>query len=391
MPGVLYCRFVTVSLMRWLDGTLGYALATLLACFARPAPPGGPSVEPGSRILVMKFFGIGSIQLASPLIRAVRRAWPEASLVFVTFQANAGFVRLMPDVDEVWGVRTSSPWAFVRDTLGLLARFRQRPVRLVLDLEFFSKYSAVLGFLSRAPFRLGYALPVFWRRRLTSHFVAMAPQLHIVDCYLQFAGALGLATEPALVPPRVGGRAAASVLPRLPVPGPLVVVNVNAGETSLLRRWPPERFAEVAERLAGAGATLAFVGSAAERPYVQSVLGRLSPAAALRSWNGAGELSPEDLVALLAEARLVLSNDSGPLHLAASLGRPTLSLFGPETPRRYGPRGPGHRIFYEALPCSPCLSPDNGKHALCPFDQKCLRDIPSERVAREALAALGSP
>lgn len=372
--------------MRWLDGTVGYALATLLACFARAAPPGAPSGE--GRILIMKFFGIGSMQLASPLIRAIRRAWPQAGIVFVTFHQNAEFVRLLPDVDEVWAVRTTSAWAFVRDTLALLARFRERPIRLVVDLEFFSKYSAVLGFLSRAPFRLGYALPVFWRRRLTNRFVAMAPHLHIVDCYLQFAQALGIPSEPHLVPPRVTPEAVAGLHRRLPRKGPLVVVNVNAGETSLLRRWPPERFAAVAERLAAQGAFLAFIGSPGERSYVQSVLDRLTPATAARSWNGAGELTAGELVALLAEARLVLSNDSGPLHLAASLGRPTLSLFGPETPRRYGPRGPGHRIFYEALPCSPCLSPDNGKCALCPFDQKCLRDIPADPVAEAALERL---
>lgn len=389
----MFCWTVTVSLMRWVDGTLGYLVATLLAWVAGPARSLPLQARPGAgRILVMKFFGLGSIQLATPLLRAVRQGFPEARLTFLTFEQNAPFVRLVPGVDEVWSVRTRSPWHFLRDTLGALLRCRREPVHLVLDLEFFSKYSTALGFLSGSPLRLGYALPVYWRRRLMTHVVPIAPGLHMVDCFLQFARLLDLEAEGDLEPLRVLPEARdrlQGLLRDLGIDGsrPLVALNVNAGETSLLRRWPARSFAELAELLAPR-ATLAFLGSPGERDYVASVLALLGPRASAASVDLAGRLGPDDLVAFLERCSLLITNDSGPLHLAAGLGRPTVALFGPETPSRYGPRVPRSRVFYRDLACSPCLSPDNAKKAFCAFEQRCLREIPVQDVAAAALELL---
>jgi ADP-heptose:LPS heptosyltransferase len=89
----------------------------------------------------------------------------------------------------------------------------------------------------------------------------------------------------------------------------------------------------------------------------------------------AGNLSLIDLCFLLDNAVAVITNDSGPLHIAVAFGTPCVALFGPETPAHYGPMGEQHRVLYKALPCSPCLTPFDGKQFPCPFSVRCLREI----------------
>lgn len=377
--------------MKLVDGTLGWVLAQLLASVAAFRGLRAPAVPDRPRhILVLKFFGLGSIQLATPFLRALRSRYPEARIGFLTFSQNAEFVTLLEDVDEVCSVRTSNLRVFALDTFRVLGWMRRVGFDFVFDLEFFSKYSTILCYLSGATVRIGYGLADRWRAALLTHSIPLRMDIHITDSFLEMGTIVGAEGPCELKPPVVTDVARAHVDGLLARHGldscaPLVVVNVNAGEKSLLRRWPAERFATLVESLAGRGVAVALIGSPGERAYVDAVAAATVQASPGRVFNLAGTLGVEQLAALMERSAAVVSNDSGPLHLAVALGCPTVSFFGPETPTRYGPRGGAHSVFYRGPSCSPCIEPDAASSFRCPRGQECLVSIGSDEVLARVL------
>ena len=149
------------------------------------------------------------------------------------------------------------------------------------------------------------------------------------------------------------------------------MLHPGSGDHFPGRRWPAARFAQLASALAAErGARLVVTGVAAERSLAAEV------ARPTGAWNACGRLSTDELLALLAEADLLVSNDTGPVHLADLLDTPTVALFGPNTPWRYGPRRPGSVALFADLPCSPCLDDRSMKHSAC----RGLLDAPATSV-----------
>ena len=124
------------------------------------------------------------------------------------------------------------------------------------------------------------------------------------------------------------------------------------------------------------GRRVVVTGGRAERDLAARVTGRVGAGAT----SLAGRLSVGAFVALLARAEAVVSNDTGPVHLASALGVPTLAVFGPNTPVLYGPLAAGSRAFYRALPCSPCLTTTNYRSSRCRI-HTCTASIPAGEVA----------
>jgi heptosyltransferase-2 len=121
-----------------------------------------------------------------------------------------------------------------------------------------------------------------------------------------------------------------------------------------------------------------LIGNAAERSYTQQAAGAIDVRGRIR--NLAGALNLRELAGLLHGASLVISNDSGPLHLAAALARPVVGFYGPETPQRFGPLNDEQLIFYLGLSCSPCMSVDNAKTVNCTNHRHCMLDLTAAMV-----------
>jgi lipopolysaccharide heptosyltransferase II len=132
------------------------------------------------------------------------------------------------------------------------------------------------------------------------------------------------------------------------LPRPLLAIHPGAGWET--KRWPAEKFAEIARRFAGA---VVVVGSASERQLAAGVVD-VAGSPHKPVLNLTGETSLKQLAALLGAADVVVSNDSGPMHLAAAMGTPVVALFGPSDPRRYGPLIAEARVLRVDLPCAPC-------------------------------------
>jgi ADP-heptose:LPS heptosyltransferase len=198
---------------------------------------------------------------------------------------------------------------------------------------------------------------------------------------------LGLTvTDFSLTPPEVPACAVDGVATLLRDKGVgederLIVVNANASDLSTERRWPLEQFVTLVTAAAALpGHRLILVGSPEETDYVGRLHASLPVAVQQKVLNVAGNLSVDEFIALIKRVDLCITNDSGPLHIAAAQGVSTVSFFGPETPTLYGPVGPNHEIFYADLYCSPCLNVYNAKRAMCNGDNRCMQSITADMV-----------
>lgn len=356
-----------LGLMRWVDHWVGLPLCFLLALASAPIrwlrPRRRRTVTGTGTIVVLKFFGLGSIMQASPLLRAIRGRYPQVRLAFVTFEPNRSLLTRLGICDEVRVIRTKSPVAFVKDTCGLILWFRRARVEAVLDLEFFSKFSTLLTFLTGSAVRVGFHLNDFWRYRLITHPVYLNYYRHISDAFRQIGRHLDVEIEdPRLARPAQdpAARSSAEALLRQGgwQPGlPLLGLNVNAGDMAHERRWPIDRFAEVARTLLERHGDLRIVltGGPDERPYVASLVEQIPEGLRPRVMIAAGQWSLDEFLAALPLMTGFLTNDSGPAHLAAAMDVPMVSLWGPARPGFIAAHSPRHRILYADYPCSPCL------------------------------------
>ncbi|MEB3198627.1 MAG: glycosyltransferase family 9 protein, partial [Candidatus Sericytochromatia bacterium] len=374
-------------------------LGLLLRAPRRERPPAGdPAVR---RIALVKFWGMGSIVLLGPAIARLRARHPQARITLVTQRANQELVRLLGQVDDgLYLELGAGPGGFLRSLAQLVLAVRQARFDLWLDAEFLTRFSALLTAVSGARCRVGFHVAEVFRGGFHHVQAPFNPHWHIVENFAALADGdlVAPAPPPALPALFPAAEAQARLEAKLAARGvsagrPVIVVNPNAGELALERRWPIARFAALVERLQSrVGLPIVLIGAPAERRYVAELKAQLTDPAAV--CDLAGETTLDELVALFARAALVVSNDTGPLHLACAAGAPTVALFGPETPVLFGPRNPRQRTVYKRLACSPCLTVHNGRSVACPYAvTHCVADITMEDVlaAAESLLAEVAP
>ncbi len=359
------------------DQKFGGLICWLSGFFAHH-PKVMPSPSEWQRIAIAKYIGMGSLVLATPMLRILRQQAPKAEIAIVTSSNLAELARmLLVDRVFVWdfrslrtAVKTFPPF--------ILSLRRWRP-DVFFDLEFFTNTSALIAWFSGAPIRIGFHHAQSPRGRLLTHYLPLTPR-HAAELFVGLAWAVGISVKSLSSLYRLNYDPQKVRDEIRSLPRPFVVVNPNAGELALQRRWMPERFRELLCRLLDSFPEMhfVFIGSRSERNYVASVLAELSGHSRVR--NLAGQLNLDELCFVLEHAVAIITNDSGPMHLAAALRTPCVALFGPETPDHYGPMGEGHWAIYKPLPCSPCLTPFDGKMFPCPFEVRCLREISVDEV-----------
>jgi len=375
---------------RLLGGPAFFLLRPLRRLLRRRPSPAEQARPP--RILLIKFWGLGSLQLLTPAVRVLRRRHPGASLELLTLASNRAQATGLGVFDRVHTLDVATGWfGLAFRILRTLRRLRRQRFDVAYDFEFFTRFSAVVSVLSGAPRSHGFVATGIHRDRLHTDGAHFQRTWHVARNFRSLAGGED-GTEVAqreIQPYRITLRDRAEAAARLFSSDlfadgsgssgnrPLVVLNPNAGSLSLERCWPAERFGQVALRLIEEdGARVVLIGSAAERSRTRQVAAWAGGEAPGRLLDLAGELSLGALAALLESAAVFLTNDSGPMHLAAALGTPTVALFGPETPTLYRPLGPRVRVLYRPPACSPCINVHENKLAACIHGRAlCLTEI----------------
>jgi lipopolysaccharide heptosyltransferase II len=321
------------------------------------------------RVLVVRPDHLGDLLLATPALALLRAALPEAHL---TAMVGPWALPALDGRTEMDAVRVCSFPAFARraprtplDPYLLLLREARRlrceryDAALILRVD--DWWSAALVAWAGIPLRIGYAVPesaAFLTDRLPADYAQHSAweSWRVVARLLARLGQ----SVPAAGPPAVtarptprGATAARAWLAGQGVAADEPLVAVHPGSGAALKCWRAERWGEVADAVAARlGARVVITGSGAEQPLVEAVRAAMQrPALA-----AAGVLDWQGLAGLFARCQLVLGVDSGPLHLAVALGVPTVHVFGPTAPSRFGPWGADgrHQVVRVALPCSPC-------------------------------------
>jgi ADP-heptose:LPS heptosyltransferase len=382
-----------------IDFWIGYPLVALLNVLAIPL---GRLLRRDHRfettgvIVVCKLMGLGSIVQITPLLTSLRKCFPSVHIVFLTRAENAELCRRLNVIDETLILDDRSLARLAVSLLCLLQRFWRMGVDLFVNLEVYSNISTILTILSCARNRIGYYLkPRDMRARgIYTHMVYFNQNAPIAQVYLQAARCIGITQlQQGLIAPHVDPADEALLSRKLAVIGccfekkKYIVINPNASELRVERRWPVEHYADLIHRLNERHPDLPIflIGGPGEEPVGISIIEMLSLPPG-RVFNLSGHLALPQLLVLLAHAAVFVTNDSGPMHLAFSLGTPTVALFGPVSPEHYGYTGETPRILlFRRVYCSPCVH--HFLESPCRGDNQCMKWIGVDEVlpAVEAL------
>jgi heptosyltransferase-2 len=316
---------------------------------------------------------LGDAVMSLPVLRALRRSAPDEPLAVLARKAPAAIYRAEASAGEV---RTVT--GLVADSLAI-ARGRFAQAWLLPN----SFRSALVPFLAAVPDRIGYATDR--RAALLTLPVPPPPRTeHQLRDYDALLGSRGIEpdTDPPMLPvPEPARERAEAALSRagLATAGDLVVLAPGAA-FSWTKRWPPDRFGRLGRELSARG----FSPAIAIGPGEADLASAVSEVAGVRLPTLGADLDSVELAAVLARARVVVANDSGPMHLAAAVKTPVIAIFGPTDPGRTGPRGCPSVVLDRYVFCSPCYLKE------CPYAHECMTGIEVDAVMSAVMRLLGT-
>jgi len=365
--------------MRTIDRLVGTPLCKLLAVLA----PLFSRAPQANVVVLCKFFGLGSICLSYPLICELKRQGKE--VVYLTFRANLPMVQVL-GVERCISIDPTSPVRFCRDVLSAIGAMRRLRSAAFLNLEFFSRFAAILSVLSGARCRAGFHMLHLPVGEMYSHRANLNVYHTIAENYLNVGEVSGLIAGSGKLDSYLSSfpyhpEKPAGVTPQ----GRYIVLNAQSSETiQTLRSWPTDAWVRLIERLKVdyPGHHLLLIGTTSGDDLYRGI--RQATKEDPKVIDCIGRTSFEQFAGLIAHAEIVVTVDSGPLHLSAFLGQKTVGLFGPETPVLYGYDLPWVSNVHKNLMCSPCLAIyDAKKSVLDCQDNQCMKQITIDQVMVE--------
>ncbi|HWO93191.1 MAG TPA: lipopolysaccharide heptosyltransferase II [Dehalococcoidia bacterium] len=347
------------------------------------------SWEKARHILCVRLDAAGDVLMTSPAIRAVRESAPERRVTLLTSSAGAEAAKLLASVDEV--IPYQAPWVKgttggVESDLRMLASLRRRCFDAAIIFTVYSQNplpAALLTYLAGVPLRLArcrenpYELLTTWLpEEEPAQFIR-----HEVQRQLDLVAAVGCATADdhiRLDVPCASKMQAQRSLAEVGIDGERPWIVVHPGASAPSRRYPPEAFAHVVESLVAEGLQVALTGSPAEVELVETVRSNVRD----KTVSFAGRLGLSQLAALIAEAPLLLTNNTGPAHIAAGVATPVVVLYALTNPQHQPWRVPC-KVLARDVPCKYCYK------SVCPEGHHaCLRGVHPEEVVSAVLELL---
>lgn len=321
-------------------------------------------------ILAIKLRYLGDVLLATPTLHALKTAYPTARLSVLVNRGTDAVLRANPDVDEIIPLDRGS----ILQQTRFVWEIRRRRFDAVVDLTDGDR-AAFLTRISGARVRIGFNAEERWTGRCYTTVVRPDARAHRIERDLAALAPLGVAVEervPRLWLTSDDDANAERLVGQLGIPTERPLVVIQPGARYWFKAWPPERFAELADRLNDLfGCQILVGGSPEEEPLTRSVVERAkSPLLAL-----AGRSDVRTLAALLKRSALFVGNDTGAMHIAAAVGTPVVGLFGPSNPAEWGPRGGPAEVIYKGLDCRICFHPTCRRG-----EENCMKLITVEEV-----------
>jgi len=400
---------ISVNTMRAIDHWVGVPLCALVSPFValvdRIKNLFTPALESPKKLLFIELSEMGSAILVDPAMRNAQARGAE--LFFLIFKSNRASLSLLNTVkpENIFTIDSSSLGGLIKDTLRFLWIARCHKIDTVIDLELFSRFTALLTGLCGARRRVGYHIfhgEGLWRGAMLNRKVHYNPHIHITKNFLSLIHAAyakeievpfskihiadsEVQLAQAVIDPEVKYRVIDRIeklardagIPFVHGKQRLILINPNASDLLPQRRWAQARFSELIQSIAKRypDDLILITGSPAEIAYVETVR---SVANIPHALNFAGQVSFSELPALYTLSDVMVTNDSGPGHFSAVTPLRTIVLFGPETPALYGSLGNSISITAN-LACSPCVSAANHRKTPC-HNNVCMQAISVSQV-----------
>lgn len=360
------------------------------------------------RVLAIRLDNLGDVLVTTPAIHAIKASIPEVEITLLASAVGAQVGQLNPDIAEtiVFEAPWVDPWQKLSQNIAreqaMIARIRERCFDAAVIFTSFRQSplpAAYLCYLANIPLRLAASIDGPGSLLTTRHKHPNR-QMHEVERGLDLVGAVGCSTGELDLVLRVPGEQAIraarwledlrNTQGRL---GPLVIVHPGCSMPA--RTYPWEHFAAVTELLVDRlHAIVVLTGADAERPLVERIVDRLQRSTRRSVHPMAGELAFPGLCALIERADVMITNNTGPMHIAAAVKTPVVALFAlTNPPEQWGPWRVPHRLLFHDVPCRLCYS------RVCPYNQECLRLVTPRQVVdaaaelleeRQLVAAIGA-
>ena len=327
------------------------------------------------RILVRGVNWVGDTILTYPAVQRLKASFPRCHLAILVQDSLVDLWKTFPYVDEVIPFPAKKRWGNLSEDLrlGLALMKRKFDLAVILPRSFRSAYQISLA---RIPVRVGYRGE--GRSFLLTHGVRRTEEalhVHRILYYQRLMEAFGI--DEGLHAPKVFLRdedrsRAEEKLKGLGILDGRLLIGMNPGATyGLAKCWSPERFGELGKRLVEKwNASILLFGKAEEKSTAQEILRQLGEG----GYDLTGKTDLLQLAAILKRCQLLVTNDTGTMHVATAVGTPVVAIFGPTDPIATGPWGEGHRVVKKEVSCSPCLK------RICPTDHRCMRNISVDEV-----------
>ncbi len=383
-----------------IDQIFGQPICLLLTII-RGIVPSRKTRKPES-VLFLKLIEQGATVLAYISIKRAVELVGREHVNFCVFKENRpilDIIGLIPK-ENVFEIRQGNILLFIYDVFTFLKKARMKGIDSAIDMEFFSRASAILGYLSGARNRVGlhrFNSEQPYRGNLLTHRVQYNPYLHTSKAYMLLIGALeaDLNQKPMLKVP------VEDIIVEAPVfspseeelnkvqrllnekfknttPASLVLLNPNASDMLPLRKWDSKNFVELGRKILETypKAGLVLTGAPSEQAACNQLRLDFNDNRVIAV---AGETTLRELLVLYTLSSLLITNDSGPGHFASMTTIPAIVLFGPETPELFGPLSDGVEVIWKGLACSPCVNPFNHRFSPC-NNNLCMQAISVEEV-----------
>jgi ADP-heptose:LPS heptosyltransferase len=392
-----------VDTMRWIDYYVGVPLCFLGSIWHKFVLLISRKKKKSlQNILFIELSEMGSAILVDPAMRKLQKKIG-ANVHFAIFKKNKPSLDLLGTVpgENIYTIRENSMPAFILDTLIFFFWTRKRKIDAVIDLELFSRFTALLTGFSGAPTKVGFHAfynEGLYRGSFLTHKVAYNPHMHIARNFIALVNAL-LATreeipfsktlitddETILTKVKITDAEKTAIRDIVrecfagfhPARYKIILINPNASELLIQRRWPLQYYVQLMKKILEiyGNAVILITGDPGERQEAEQLRVQVGSD---RCINFAGKVSFSQLPLLYSISEFMITNDSGPGHFAAVTDMPTFVIFGPETPALYGSLGRTTAI-YAGLACSPCVSAFNHRKTTCK-DNICLQVIKPEYI-----------
>jgi len=345
------------------------------------------------KILIINLFGIGDVLFSTPLLRALKLKYPDASITYVCNRRTEGLLKNDPNLasihtfekDEYRVLWNESKIKCIKKISSLIKRIGGSRYDILIDMSLGYIYSLMLAIFGSIPVRVGFNYRN--RGRFLTHKVDIKAfdKEHVIEYYLELGKVLGIDTaskEMCIAITKEDALWAREFLNSNGIRedenicGIVPGCGASWGKDAKYRRWSTWKFAEVANHAAGRyGHKILIFGASKEKPICSKMQSEMK----VQSVQACGKTTLGQLAALLDRCALVVTNDGGPLHMSVALKKKTVSIFGPVDEKVYGPYPSSDRFITisSGEPCRPCYK--NFKYVKCE-ELNCLKHIGPDKV-----------